>query len=308
MDTGLLSSPLPGLDDPEGASAPRLAPRIVDAHVHLFPPALFRAVWQWFQRHGWPIRHRLDADDVVSFLIGRGIDHLVALCYSHKPGAARGLNAFLAELCRRRQGVTGLATVFPGEEGAVAILEEGFRLGLRGVKLHAHVQCFDLESPAADAVYACCAANGMPLVMHAGREPKSPAYRCDPHVTCGVDKVARILRRHPRLRLCVPHLGADEFAPFQRLLEEHDNLWLDTTMALAEYLPGPPPPPLSLYRVDRVLYGSDFPQLPYAWDRELCKIARLELSQAALARLLSGNAADLFGLDLGRRSRADIVR
>ena len=296
----MLGSPLPGLDDVEGAAAPRLGPVLVDAHVHLFPAGLFRAVWQWFEQHGWPIRYQLDADQVVSFLTARGVDHLVALHYAHRPGVAAGLNAFLADLCQRHSQVTGLATVFPGEDGAAAILEDGFGRGLRGVKLHAHVQCFDLESAAADAVYACCAANGMPLVMHAGREPKSPAYRCDPHVTCGVDKVARILRRHPRLRLCVPHLGADEFAPFQRLLEEHDNLWLDTTMALAEYLPGPRPPPLSQYRVDRMLYGSDFPQLPYAWDRELAKIARLELSPPALARLLSENAVDFFGIELGR--------
>lgn len=283
---------------------PSLAPIVVDAHVHLFPAGLFRAVWQWFEAHGWPIRYRLDADGVVSFLTTRGIDHLVALHYAHKPGVARGLNAFLAELCERHPQVTGLATVFPGEEGAVRILEEGFRLGLRGVKLHAHVQCFDLEGPEARAVYECCASNDLPLVMHAGREPKSPAYACDPHLTCGADKVARVLRRHPRLRLCVPHLGADEFLAYAQLLEEHDHLWLDTTMALADYLPGPPPPPLTAFRVERVMYGSDFPQLPYAWDRELARIATLGLPPAILARILGGNAIAFFGLEASQPKRA----
>jgi uncharacterized protein len=296
----MLSSPLPALNDVEGVAAPDLGPVIVDAHVHLFPPALFHAVWQWFEQHGWPIRYQLEADQVVAFLTSRGVDHLVALHYAHKPGVARGLNTFVAELCQRHVQVTGLATVFPGEEGAVAILEEGFKLGLCGVKLHAHVQCFDLESAAADAVYGCCAANGMPLVMHAGREPRSPAYHCDPHLTCGAEKVSRLLRRHPRLRLCVPHLGADEFTSFRRLLEEHDNLWLDTAMALAGYLPGPPPPPLATFREDRVMYGTDFPQLPYAWDRELVKISSLALAPTTLTRLLADNAFAFFGIDRGR--------
>ena len=36
--------------------------------------------------------------------------------------------------------VTGLATVLPGEEGAAKILTDAFDTGLRGVKLHCHVQ------------------------------------------------------------------------------------------------------------------------------------------------------------------------
>ncbi len=44
------------------------------------------------------------------------------------------------------------------------------------------------------------------------------------------------------------------------------------------------------------MYGSDFPNLPYAWDRELRQIARCALPDDALAALLGGNAAALFGL------------
>jgi len=190
--------------------------------------------------------------------------------------------------------VIGLATVFPGEEGTTTIIEEGLALGLRGVKLHAHVQCFDLEGEAMQPVYACCQDTGAPLVLHAGREPKSPAYACDPHQTCGAAKVARVLRRYPRLKLCVPHLGADEFETFARMIEDHDTLWLDTAMALADYLPGPTPPRLSELRADRVIYGTDFPNIPYAWDRELKRIDRLGLPHATLRRILGQNALELF--------------
>ena len=34
-----------------------------------------------------------------------------------------------------------------------------------------------------------------------------------------------------------PHLGADEFEEYKRMTEKNDNLWLDTTMTLADYLP-----------------------------------------------------------------------
>jgi predicted TIM-barrel fold metal-dependent hydrolase len=46
---------------------------------------------------------------------------------------------------------------------------------------------------------------------------------------------------------------------------------------------------------DRLLYGTDFPNLPYAWDRELSRLAALPLSAAQRERLFWGNAERLFG-------------
>jgi predicted TIM-barrel fold metal-dependent hydrolase len=280
----MLARPLAALDDAEGAAVPAGLPPVVDAHVHVFPERVFESLWAWFEQHGWPIRYRLRAEAVIDFLLGRGIDHLVLLHYAHKGGMARALNRFVAELCADRPRVTGLATVMPGEPGAADVLEEAFALGLKGVKLHCHVQCFAPDDPALDEVYAACARHGRPLVMHAGREPKSPAYRCDPHALCSAARVERVLQRFPDLRLCVPHLGADEYEPYRRLIERYDNLWLDTTMLLAGYFPGEAPWSLVEARPERILYGTDFPNLPYAWDRELRLIVGRGLSAEARAR------------------------
>lgn len=296
---GALARPLPALDDPEGVRVPSNLPRVIDAHVHVFPDALHDAVRRWFDDHGWPVRYRLTSPQIIDFLLGRGIDHLVLLHYAHKPGMARDLNRYVADLVRGNPRVTGLATVFPGEEGASALLAEAFDLGLAGVKLHQHVQCFDPGGAAFLEVCQACQDRRVPLVAHLGREPRSPAYRCDPHSLCSAAKTETVLRDFPRLALCVPHLGADEFEAHARLQERFDHLWLDTTMMLSGYLPGLTPPPLSRFRLDRVLYGSDFCNLPYAWDRELRALAALGLSPEDLAGVAAGNAAVLFGLDAG---------
>ena len=47
-----------------------------------------------------------------------------------------------------------------------------------------------------------------------------------------------------------------------QLIEKYDNLWLDTTMTLAEYLPMEYFPILAEMRDDRVMFGTDFPNLP----------------------------------------------
>lgn len=295
-DDGALAQPLAPIGDPEGARVPPDLPPVIDAHVHLFPDSLFEALWRWFDAYGWPVRYRLYARQVIEFQLSRGVERLVALHYAHQPGMARALNRFVADLVREEPRVLGLATVYPGEADAERILDEAFALGLGGVKLHCHVQCFSPDDEAMHTIYATCAARGKPLVMHAGREPKSPAYKCDPHLICGVERVERALQDHPTLKLCIPHLGFDEVDGYLALLERYPNLWLDTTMVVADFFPVHVPNRVLEARPERILYGTDFPNLPYAWDRELGKLSARKLHDDVLERILGANARELFDL------------
>lgn len=289
-----MGMPLPGLDDEEGPRVHPDLPFVVDAHVHLFADRLFEAIWRWFGMHGWPIRYKLHAPEVLDFLFSRGVGHVVALHYAHKPGMARAMNTFLAEVARASPRVTAVATVFPGEPGARQILEEGFALGLKGVKLHCHVQSFAPDEEPLHEIYSTCEDHDLPLVIHAGREPRSAAYKVDPHLLCSAERMERVLRDHPKLRVVVPHLGADEFDEYERLLERHDHLWLDTTMMMADYFPDVDPTRMVHARPDRIMYGTDFPNLPYSWDRELRRLARAGVRDATLPALLGGTARALF--------------
>ncbi|MBL8612450.1 MAG: amidohydrolase [Myxococcales bacterium] len=292
---GAMTLPLPALNDEEGPRVDPSLPPVVDAHVHLFPDRVFDAVWRWFDQHGWPIRYKLHTPEVVRFLLSRGVSRIVALHYAHKPGIAREMNAYMAGVVAGEPRVTGLATVMPGEPGARAILDEAFAAGLAGVKLHCHVQCFAPDDDALAEVYEACVAHDLPLVMHAGREPKSAAYRCDPHALCSAARTEAVLRAYPKLRLSVPHLGADEIEGYGRLLERYDNLWLDTTMVVGGYFDGVDGWPLTVARSDRIMYGTDFPNLPYAWDRELKRFGSVR-DEEVLARLVGGTARDFFRL------------
>ena len=292
-----LALPFPALGDREGDRVPPDLPGIVDTHVHVFPAPVFEALWEWFEKHAWPIRYKGSASELLEYLLNRGIRHIVALQYAHKPGIARDLNRYMLELCRKFSGrVTGLATVFPGEADAALILKEAFAAGLKGVKLHAHVQCFDMNGPDMESIYEVCSRSGKPLVMHVGREPKSESYRCDPYLLCGAEKLERVLQNHPDLRLCVPHLGMDEYAAYQRMTEAYDNLWLDTSVACADFLPAEQAPRLEEMRVDRIMYGSDFPNIPYAWDREIKQVKNALISKTSMAKIFGENARQFYGL------------
>ena len=265
----MLNPNLPSIDDKEGEYVPQGFPTIVDAHVHIFPDNIFSAIWSWFDENAWPIRYRLTASSVLNHLFSRGVSHIIALQYAHRPGMARMLNRYMVKKCREfSDKVTGLAAIFPGEKNAQKILKEAFDNGLQGVKLHAHVQCFDMNAEEMDLIYDLCESEQKPMVMHVGREPKSTAYHCDPYEICSAEKLERVLRNFPKLKICVPHLGFDEISDYRNLIEKYDTLWLDTTMVLANYFPFPLKGSIELdnFRIDRIMYGSDFPSIPYNWD------------------------------------------
>ncbi len=82
------------------------------------------------------------------------------------------------------------------------------------------------------------------------------------------------------------------------MIEKYDNLWLDTTMAITDYFQLEEKVDLSHYRSDRIMYGSDFPNIPYAWDRELKVLKEENISRDALEKILFKNASDFFDLKL----------
>lgn len=289
--SGLDHGPLAALDDLEGEAVPAGLPPVVDAHVHVFPDPVFDALWRWFETHAWPVRYKLRAPAVVRFLLERGVSSLFALHYAHKPGLSRAFNHYVAELAKAQPRVVGFATVMPGEPAVVSILQEAKDMGLRAVKLHCHVQGFAPDSPAALEVFGACEQLALPVLVHAGRQPRSAAYRVDPFTTCSVDRLAAVLRAHPDLKLCVPHFGVDEVESYGRLLEQHDNLFLDSTMMLSGFFPDPPPFHLIERWPGRILFGTDFPNLPYAWDRELRALSAARLPAEVMEATLSGAAS-----------------
>jgi predicted TIM-barrel fold metal-dependent hydrolase len=66
-------------------------------------------------------------------------------------------------------------------------------------------------------------------------------------------------------------------------------------MTLSDYFGGRPNP-LFFARPERILYGTDFPNLPYAWDRELRRLGDHGVKDHDLPAILGDNAKRLFGI------------
>ncbi|UMG91613.1 amidohydrolase family protein [Nocardioides sp. TF02-7] len=136
---------------------------------------------------------------------------------------------------------------------------------------------------------------GVPVVAHVGSGPVGNAYT-------GPAATARLLARHPRLVLVVAHMGSPECAEFLDLAERHDRVHLDTSMAFSDFFAEDGGYPRDLVPrlrdlQERVVYGSDFPTLPFAYADQLDQLAALDLGEHWLRAVCWDNASRLLGLD-----------
>lgn len=134
----------------------------------------------------------------------------------------------------------------------------------------------------------------IPVVVHCGSGP-TPG----PHT--GPGPISGVLARHPRLITIVAHLGAPEYGEFLDLADRYPGVHLDTTMTFTDFMEQLAPFPAALRprlaaAGDRILLGSDFPNIPYPYLHQLHALARLELGPAWLRAACHDNAARLLGL------------
>jgi predicted TIM-barrel fold metal-dependent hydrolase len=269
-----------------------------DAHVHLHPPGLARAIERWFAGHGWVAAHGFDPAAVADTLRARGVRRFCFFSYAHKPGMARELNRWLAATAAALPDTLALGTLHPDDPDLDAIAAEATgELGLRGFKFHHSVQRFPVDDERLFGVYARAEAAGHVFVLHAGTMPYRDAFT-------GVAGFARVMARFPRLRVNVAHMGAFQSAEFLALLARYPHVYVDTTMAmtpLATPYVGADPAAVSdadLLRVqDRVLFGSDFPLIPYDYDAERRWAWERGLGADVRRKIFHDNALRFFGLD-----------
>jgi predicted TIM-barrel fold metal-dependent hydrolase len=82
------------------------------------------------------------------------------------------------------------------------------------------------------------------------------------------------------------------------LATRYPNVRLDTTMAFTDFMQARAPyPPDLLPRLtdlgDRIVLGTDFPNIPYPYSHQLEALARLDLGDDWLRRVLHHNGAEL---------------
>ena len=123
----------------------------------------------------------------------------------------------------------------------------------------------------------------MPVVVHAGHAPVGTEHT-------GPGPFGSLLARHPGLTAVVAHMGAPDYQAFLQLAADHERVALDTTMIFTDFFDKMAPFPAAALPLARelglagkILLGSDSPNIPYPYARQIAGLARLGLGDAWLA-------------------------
>jgi predicted TIM-barrel fold metal-dependent hydrolase len=215
---------------------------------------------------------------------------------------AASLNDWAAGFAARTPDCLQTATFYP-EPGAAAYVERAITGGARVFKAHIQVGDYDPRDPLLEPVWGLLADAGVPVVTHAGSGPVPGRYT-------GPEPVADVLDRHPGLVLVIAHLGLPEYDDFLALADAHDEVRFDMTMAFTDFtLRGKEASPRLVGRLsglqDRLLHGSDYPNIPYAYAHQIEALVRLDLGDDWLRAVCWDNAAALFGVAARSESVGD---
>lgn len=290
------AGPRPQVDDGRATHLEAMAAlgigRLLDAHSHWFPEEVERKIWRYFDEHYWNVAYREPQEERREWMRRNGAERFTVLTYAHRAGMAEWLNEWVARFAQDVPEAIPCGTFFPepgaGREVRRCIEQYGFR----GFKLHIQVSGFDPNDGLLDEAFEQVAHAGLPVVIHIGNAPDSGPYT-SPEV------LRRLLTRHDRLKVVVAHMGAMEFDDYLSIAEDYDSVYLDTTMVFVGFSACGQFPQASLNRLQklagRVLFGSDFPTIPYAYSHAVEGILSLPFSADEKKGILGENAAALFG-------------
>jgi uncharacterized protein len=273
-------------------------PGLADIHVHFMPEPLLNAVWRYFDdahvHYGvaWPVQYRTSDAERLATLDRLGVRTFPALLYPHKAGMAESLSAWAREFADATPGCVRSGTFFP-EPGAGRYVRAALEAGTQVFKAHVQVGGYDPRDPLLDDVWGQLAEAGVPVVVHCGSGPRPGAFT-------GPGPFGEVLAAHPRLTAVIAHLGAPEYAEHVDLVERYPNVHLDTTMVGTPFMQARAPLGRNVIArlgglQERVVLGSDFPNIPYPYAEQLQALERFELGDDWLRAVCWANARRLLG-------------
>ncbi|MHA2394005.1 MAG: amidohydrolase family protein [Promethearchaeota archaeon] len=275
----------------------------IDAHSHFFPPQIFKAIWNFFERtnengdiQGWSINYKLSTEEMVRFLEVQNVKAFTTYNYAHKKGVAYFINEWVNDFCDKHSKAIPFGCAWPEDNDRLdyvrKIIEEYQFLG---IKIQPLVQNFYPDDKRMYSIYDLILDHGKWICFHAGTAPYRNKY-------VGYKNFIKFLEKYPDINVIVSHMGAFEYRKFLRLLDHHENMYLDTTMI---FIPDnifperkskqPKQEDLISYQ-DRILFGSDFPNIPYDYKLSTEGLLALNLPRSFYENVFFNNAKRIFNI------------
>ncbi len=272
---------------PEGrGNGKKLGTLVYDMHTHIFPPKIAeKATGAIGAFYGISMSRRGFADDLVASGASIGVAKYLVCSTATTPMQVTAINSFISSEAAKHPEFIGFGSLHPGFEDIPAETDRIIALGLRGIKLHPDFQKFAIDDREAFPIYE--AAEGrLPVLFHTGDKR---------YGFSNPDKVLRVLRNFPRLKVICAHLGGysewDNVLSLKKYLG-NPNIYIDTSSAIQFMEPAKAAEMIKKHGVERVFWGTDYPM----WEHktELENFLRLPLTDDEKEKILGRNAEAFF--------------
>lgn len=294
----------------------RAVPRVIDSHVHLYPPEVNLDPVGWGaaqgephwatlctrrRKNGAPVQGFPSVDELLAEMDRAGVERAVLLgWYWERAENCSRQNRFFAECVRAHPDrLSAFATVQPAAGGAAAAVAEMRRAredGLVGLgELSPHAQGYAADGAEFAAVLAAAAEWRWPVNLHV-TDARGPAY--PGRTETPLEDFCGLARAWPAVRFVLAHWGGG-CALRDDAGEIFENVSYDTAASPLLYEVGIWSRFMAEVGVNKVLFGSDYPLNNYPQAGPDAEMGRL-LSEVRRAGLSDGERAALFW-ENGRR-------
>ncbi|MBU2644697.1 amidohydrolase [bacterium] len=278
----------------------KLPPSIIDFHVHLFPDKGFDAIWKFMETAAQSqMPYKFYYQEAIEYLHQRGVSPIVFSNYAHRKGIAAPMNEWNSQVLGEFPDLYCFAPFHPDDDHALARAEEMMAHDrVVGMKLHLQVQKIFPQDERLFPLYELIIDKGKRLLLHTGNGPQGNEF-------VGYAHFRKVLQHFPDLPVTIPHMGCYEFTEFMALLDDYPNIYLDTAYSFWPNLPfsfNLDKSTLEKYK-DRILYGSDFPDIFLPREGEIDHLLELDLSDDFYQKVFFSNGKRL----LARHCPAELL-
>jgi len=209
-------------------------------------------------------------------------------------------NEQVAELCGMSGRFIGFASVDPMAPDAPKELESAITaLGLKGLKLDAALQDFDLNHPRVFDIYEVATSLEIPVLIHTGMSwaPGTPLERGQPLL------LEKAIRRFSNLHFVLAHWGWPWVWDATALTLKYPNVFLDTSglyydspKEFFQFVYSQQVPATLIERSlrNQVVFGSNYPRVEI---KNMVKALKsLPLTEGCLDKIFCTNAERLLGV------------
>ena len=272
---------------------------IIDIHVHFMPDNVMRKVWRYFDEADplvgaqWVVKYQLSEAERIALLRDVGVLRYGALSYPHKANMALWLNEWAAAFALANPQSFHCATFYP-EVGAHDYVRSAVAAGAQLFKAHVQVGAYDPRDPLLEPVWQVLEDGQVPVIIHCGAGPTPGKFT-------GIGPISEVLGNFPRLVAVIAHMGNPDYGAFLDLAKVFPNVHLDTTMVFTDFTESKAPFPRQLRgrlveMAERIVFGSDFPNIPYPFADQIAALANLDLGDEWMRQVLYGNPARLMNI------------